>query len=101
MLHRTYSVPFAFLIIAWFSTAGTCRAGGRFFVVPGAAVAIYSGWPGYRAHPFDDSYDYPAGYGEYAVYGPWAYRGYGSCSAGWRKVRTSAGWQFRTVRICN
>ena len=31
-------------------------------------------------HPFDDGYDYPFGYGEYAEYGPWVSRGYTSCS---------------------
>lgn len=90
------------VLFAWVGSADTSSAGGRFVVGPGVAVAAaYSGWYGYRMHPFDDGYDYPSGYGEYAEYGPWAYRGYGTCYAGQRKVRTSRGWQYRPVRICD
>jgi len=57
----------------------------------------------YYGHPFDDSYDPPYGYGEYAEYGPWAYRGYGGgeCALTQRRVRTAYGLRWRTVRLCN
>lgn len=46
-------------------------------------------------HPFDDGYDYPYGYGEYAQYGPWAYNGYygggyGGCYLARQRVWTLA-----------
>jgi hypothetical protein len=58
---------------------------------------------GYYGYPLDDSFDYPYGYGEYAEYGPWAYRGNGSgvCQLAQRRVRTAYGLRWRTVRICN
>lgn len=58
---------------------------------------------GYYGYPLDDSYDYPYGYGEYAEYGPWAYRGYaaGGCQLAQRRVWTAYGPRWRTVRICN
>jgi hypothetical protein len=58
---------------------------------------------GYYGYPLDDSYDYPYGYGEYAEYGPWAYRGYadGGCALTQRRVRTAYGLRWRTVRLCN
>ena len=55
--------------------------------------------------PWMNSYDYPYGYGEYAEYGPWAYRGYGyaggGCQLTQRRVWTAYGLRWRTVRICN
>jgi hypothetical protein len=54
---------------------------------------------GYYGYPLDDSYDYPYGYGEYAEYGPWAYRGYG-CALTQIRVRTAYGLRWRTVRLC-
>jgi len=64
------------------------------------AVGLGYGYYGYR---LDDSFDYPYGYGEYAEYGPWAYRGYGSgvCQLVQRRVQTAYGLRWRTVRICN
>jgi len=58
---------------------------------------------GYYGHPLDDTYDPPYGYGEYAEYGPWAYRGYaaGGCVLTQRRVRTAYGLRWRTVRLCN
>jgi len=57
----------------------------------------------YYGHPLDDSYDPPYGYGEYAEYGPWAYRGYGSggCALTQRRMRTAYGLRWRTLRLCN
>ena len=52
-------------------------AGGAFVVVPGfrgLAIRAAYGYARLYGHPFDDGYDYPFGYGEYAEYGPWAYR---------------------------
>lgn len=90
-----------FALSASVSMSGTCVAGGRFVVLPGVAAVTYQGWGGYASNPFDDGYDYPFGYGEYAEYGPWAYRGYGKCYVGLRKVRTSRGWHSRPVRTCD
>jgi hypothetical protein len=58
---------------------------------------------GYGYYPLDDSYDPPYGYGEYAEYGPWAYRGYavGECVLTQRRVRTPYGLRWRTIRLCN
>jgi hypothetical protein len=58
---------------------------------------------GYYGYPLDDSYDYPYGYGEYAEYGPWAYRGYAGsrCHLMQRRVWTTYGLRWRTARICN
>jgi hypothetical protein len=61
---------------------------------------------GSYGHPFDDGYDYPSGYGEYAEYGPWAYSvyyggGYGGCYPARQRVWTPYGWRLRAVRICN
>jgi len=66
------------------------------------AVGLGFGY-GYYGYPLDDSYDYPYGYGEYAEYGPWAYRGYagGGCLLSQRRVSTAYGLRWRTVRICN
>ncbi len=57
---------------------------------------------GYYGYPLDDSYDPPYGYGEYAEYGPWAYRRYAGdgCQLIQRRVRTAYGLRWRTVRIC-
>ena len=57
---------------------------------------------GYYGYPLDDSYDPPYGYGEYAEYGPWAYRRYagGGCQLIQRRVWTAYGLRSRTVRIC-
>jgi hypothetical protein len=56
---------------------------------------------GYYGYPLDDTYDYPYGYGEYAEYGPWAYRRYAGCQLTQRRVWTAYGLRWRTVRICN
>jgi hypothetical protein len=58
---------------------------------------------GYYGYPLDDSYDPPYGYGEYAEYGPWAYRGNpgNGCALTQRRVRTAYGLRWRTVRLCN
>ena len=66
------------------------------------AVGVGFGY-GYYGHPFDDSYDPPYGYGEYAEYGPWAYGGYGGagCTLTQRRVRTASGLRWRTVRLCH
>ena len=56
----------------------------------------------YYGYPLDDSYDYPRGYGEYAVYGPWAYQGYSGdgCQLTQRRVRTAYGMRWQTARSC-
>jgi hypothetical protein len=67
-----------------------------------AGLGIGLGY-GYYGYPLDDSYDPPYGYGEYAEYGPWAYRGYagGECVLTQRRVRTAYGLRWRTIRLCN
>lgn len=71
-------------------------------VVPGFRGIGYPGGYGYArlyGHPFDDGFDYPFGYGEYAQYGPWVYPGDAACYA-LRRVWTGRGWRQRAVRIC-
>jgi len=79
-------------------------AGNRFFVAPvppGIAYAAEYGAGGRYIHPFDDGYDYPFGYGEYAEYGPWAYRDDGSnCYSKARKVWTGKNWRMQRGWIC-
>jgi hypothetical protein len=81
-------------------------AGGYGFGLHGPAyrpfVAGLGFGYGYYGYPLDDSFDHPYGYGEYAEYGPWAYRGYvgSSCFLTQRRLRTAYG-QWRTVRVCN
>ena len=75
-------------------------AGNRFFVGPGFGGLAYADGFGFaRMHPFDDGYDYPFGYGEYAEYGPWAYGG--SCYLAARKVWNGNRWRVRRVAVCN
>ena len=78
-------------------------AAGTFVVVPGVRPLGYPGTFGYArlyGHPFDDGYDYPFGYGEYAEYGAWAYRRDAACYAV-RRVWTSRGWRQWMIRICD
>ena len=49
---------------------------GAAAVGSGIVIGLAAGSSGYAGYPLDDSYDYPYRYGEYAVYGPWAYRAY-------------------------
>jgi hypothetical protein len=57
---------------------------------------------GYYGPSYGDDYEEPWGYGEYAEYGPWAYRGYyGGCYLARRSARDGYGWRLRTVRICS
>src|SRR3954464_5172725 len=52
--------------------------------------------------PFFRFQDVPGGgYGEYAEYGPWAYRRIDGCSPVRQRVRTDDGWLTRLVQICN
>ena len=77
-------------------------AGNRFFVSPGFGGIAYAGGRFTQVHPFDDGYDFPFGYGEYAEYGPWAYSGNGaSCYLTARKVWTGSRWRVRRVAVCN
>ena len=66
-----------------------------------AGLGIGLGY-GYYGYPLDDSYDPPYGYGEYAEYGPWAYRRYagGGCQLIHRRVWSGYGLRWRTARIC-
>jgi hypothetical protein len=78
-------------------------AGNRLFFGPGSGAIVSADGFGFaRVHPFDDGYDYPFGYGEYAEYGPWAYPGRGaSCYLAERKVWTGHRWRMRRVAVCN
>jgi hypothetical protein len=72
----------------------------------GIGVGLGLGWglglAGGYGYPLDDSYDFPYGYGEYAEYGPWAYRNnYGGCYVARQRVRTSYGWRWRNLRACD
>jgi hypothetical protein len=82
-------------------TVPDVAAAGSFVVVPGVRGIGYPGGFGYArlyGHPFDDGYDYPFGYGEYAEYGPWAYR---SACYVVRRVWTGRAWRQRAVRVCD
>jgi hypothetical protein len=67
----------------------------------GVGLGLAAG--GYYGHPYDDSYDYPYGYGEYAEYGPWARNGYygGGCYLVRQRLWTAQGWRRRAVQVCN
>jgi hypothetical protein len=89
---------------------GAFRAGGwgwrgAAYGALGVGLGLAGGYY-YGGYPFDDSYDYPYGYGEYAEYGPWANRatsgvGYGGCYQARLRVRTAYGWRWRPVQICD
>lgn len=83
--------------------AGAMLAGGERRYLPGYDVRGMAVGVGYRlyGHPLDDSYDPPFGYGEYAEYGPWAYRGYAGCQLVQRRVRTVNGLRWRMTRLCS
>jgi hypothetical protein len=74
-------------------------------VAPGFRRVAYVGGYGYArfyGHPFDDGYDYPFGYGEYAEYGPWTYRSaLARCYLTARKVWTGKSWLIRRARFCD
>lgn len=53
----------------------------------------------FEAHPLDDGYDYPFGYGEYAVYGRWAVGL--NCYILRGKIPTSLGYRWRQIRACD
>lgn len=69
---------------------------GSAFRHPWPAAAVHDA---FTANPLDDGYDYPFGYGEYAIYGRWA--------IGWtcydlrRPARASLGVRWRTIRRCD
>jgi hypothetical protein len=79
-------------------------SGDRFFVAQGPrgiAHAAEYGSVGHYIHPFDDGYDYPFGYGEYAEYGPWAYRAdAANCFLRARKVWSGKNWRVQRAWIC-
>lgn len=84
----------------WRAAASGWR--GPAYLGVGLGLALAGGSYG---HPFDDGYDYPYGYGEYAQYGPWAYSGYyggyGGCYLARQRVWTPYGWRLRAVQICD
>jgi len=66
-------------------------------------VTVGWGFGVISGYPLDDSFDPPYGYGEYAEYGPWAYRGYygDGCYRTRQRMRTGYGLRLRTVTICD
>ena len=74
-----------------------------FYYDPG--VLVRAPWPpafvqdAFTANPLDDGYDYPFGYGEYATYGRWAVGAV--CYDLRRRMRTSIGLRWRTIRRCD
>jgi hypothetical protein len=63
----------------------------------GFGLGIGSGYYGYA---YGD--DYPSGYGEYAEYGPWAWRNYyADCYLVRRRMWTPYGWRLRSMRACD
>jgi hypothetical protein len=80
---------------------GGWRGGGQGWrgAAYGAAVGVGLGLAGsFFGYPYGDEDDYPYGYGEYAEYGPWAYRG---CYLARQRVWTSHGWRLRAVQVCD
>lgn len=71
-------------------------------VLFGSGVPGRMSWQGTAAghyvHPFDDGYDDPFGYGEYAEYGPWVSRRYVSCQVIYRM--NTGGSRRRAVWAC-
>lgn len=69
-----------------------------FRVLPGPLVA-----DAFDVNPLDDGYDYPFGYGEYAVYGRWAYANAAAtnCYLLRRKIRTGYGYRWRAITRCD
>src|SRR5262249_14583880 len=57
----------------------------------------------FEANPLDDGYDPPFGYGEYAIYGRWAYArtGGANCYVLRRSVRTGHGYRWRAIWRCD
>lgn len=53
----------------------------------------------FEANPLDDGYDYPFGYGEYAVYGRWAIGA--NCYLIRLRVPAGHGSRWRTLRRCD
>jgi hypothetical protein len=97
---RTRNSALFVLSLALVIVPKVVEAGGT-FVTPGFRGTAYAGGYGYArlyGHPFDDGYDYPFGYGEYAEYGPWTYRHHSaSCYPTARKVWT--GRRMHRVRV--
>ena len=91
------------LLLMLLAVPNIAAADNRSFVGPGSGTIVYAGGFGYsRAHPFDDGYDYPFGYGEYAEYGPWAYAANGkSCYPALRQIWTGSRWRVRRGVVCN
>ncbi|WFU18770.1 hypothetical protein [Bradyrhizobium sp. CB3481] len=87
-----FAVGLALLTVPNATTAGTL------VVVPGIGYPSGFGYARLYGHPFDDGYDYPFGYGEYAEYGPWAYRN--ACYVV-RRAWTGRAWRQRAVRVCD
>jgi hypothetical protein len=104
-MRKAHSVLLALGLLSGFGLAivpDIAAAGSTLVVVPGFRGIGYPGGYGYArlyGHPFDDGYDDPFGYGEYAEYGPWVYPGGRACYA-LRRVWTARGWRQRAMRIC-
>ncbi|MCG2672819.1 hypothetical protein ACFPFP_38575 [Bradyrhizobium sp. GCM10023182] len=57
--------------------------------------------PSYVYSRLDDSYDYPFGYGEYAIYGRWARDSYGSPDVTRCRLIWFDGPRLRSLNRCN
>ena len=55
----------------------------------------------YTYNRLDDGYDYPFGYGEYAVYGKWARDAYGRADVTRCRLVWADGLRWRSLNRCN
>ncbi|WP_339037500.1 hypothetical protein WHZ78_07260 [Bradyrhizobium symbiodeficiens] len=55
----------------------------------------------YTYNRLDDGYDYPFGYGEYAVYGKWARDAYGRADVIRCRLVWADGLRWRSLNRCN
>ncbi|OKO82422.1 hypothetical protein AC630_12735 [Bradyrhizobium sp. AS23.2] len=56
---------------------------------------------GYTYNRLDDGYDYPFGYGEYAIYGKWAFDAYGRPDVVRCRLVWFDGPRVRSLNRCN
>ncbi|MBR0994309.1 hypothetical protein JQ580_26660 [Bradyrhizobium japonicum] len=55
----------------------------------------------YAYNRLDDGYDYPFGYGEYAIYGKWARDAYGRADVTRCRLVWADGLRWRSLNRCN
>lgn len=76
---------------------------GAAYGAMGLALGLGLASSSYYGYPYGDEDDYPSGYGEYALYGPWARNNYyfGGCYLARQRFWTAYGWRLRVVQVCD